>query len=108
VQPGEVGEQLGQPRRREVLDQPDAAVPGQGPSGAHECLDRQGENPFGVRQEGLSRSGQRDSGGGPVQQWSPDPALEAAQFLAQRGLGLAQGRRGAADAAGPGGRHERP
>jgi hypothetical protein len=108
VQPGKVGEGLRKLGRGEVFEQPDAAVAGERAPGFGERLCGERENPLGVRQELLARPGRRDARRRPVKQPMADGALELAQLLAERGLGMAERRRGAADAARPHGGDERP
>ena len=108
VQPGEVGEGLRKLGRGEVFEQPDAAVAGQRVPGFGERLCGERKDTFGVRQQFLTGAGRRDAGRRAVQQRTADNALEPAQLLAERGLGMPERGRGAADAAGPHGGDERP
>ncbi len=107
VQAGEVGEGLGKLGRSKVFMQADAAVPGQRASGLGEGLRGQREDALGVRQQFLARPGERDARRRPVQQRTADGPLELAQLLAERGLGVAERRRGATDAARSRGGDER-
>jgi multidrug transporter EmrE-like cation transporter len=108
VQPGKVGEGVRKLGSGEVFVQPDAAVAAKRTPGFGECLGGERENPLGVRQELLTRPGRGDARRRSVQQRTADGALEFAHLLAERGLGMAERRRGSADAARPHGSDERP
>jgi MFS family permease len=62
VQPGKVGEGLGELGRSEVFMQADTTVPGQGTPGFGEGLCGQREDALGVRQQFLARPGEADAG----------------------------------------------